>query len=250
MSSVLPWFRLYSETVDDPKLKLLAYEDRWHFVAILCCKCQGLLDGKKPDLVRRMVAVKLGLDLRELDEVCRRLSDVGLVDRRTIQPKAWDDRQFKSDRSTDRVRQYRKRKQKQSDGDMKQGCNVSETAQDTDTDTDTEQKRGELEPLKLTSKPPPKPTIPYQEIIDAYNRLCPSLKTCRRLNDKRRKRIRQLWKTDAPSLRHWEALFEDCEARDAWAGRLPPKPPYDQPFRADFDFVTREETITRLVEDD
>ena len=81
----MPWFRMYSEAVDDEKLRLLAFEDRWHFVAILCCKCAGVLDSNDP-LLRRKMAVKLGLGIRELDEVVKRLSDVGLIDIDTMQP--------------------------------------------------------------------------------------------------------------------------------------------------------------------
>lgn len=125
----MPWFRMYSEAVDDEKLRLLAFEDRWHFVAILCCKCAGILDSDDP-LLRRKMAVKLGLGIRELDEVVRRLSEVGLIDFDTMQPLHWDERQFQSDSSTDRVKAYRER--------MKRGRNVSVTAQDTETDTDTE----------------------------------------------------------------------------------------------------------------
>lgn len=124
----LPWFRLYAEAVDDEKLRLLAFEDRWHFVALLCCKASGILDGEDADLRTRKVAVKLGLDLRELGEVCRRLSEVGLIQRETFQPIAWNERQFRSDSSTERVQAYRER--------MKRHRNVSVTAQDTDTDTE------------------------------------------------------------------------------------------------------------------
>ena len=100
MAKTLPWFRMYAEAVDDDKLALLAFEDRWHFVAILCCKCQGILDRRKGDLLQRSVAAKLGLSVRELDEVARRLSEVDLIDRDTFQPKRWHTRQYKiSDRS-------------------------------------------------------------------------------------------------------------------------------------------------------
>jgi hypothetical protein len=121
---------MYTEAVDDEKLRLLAFEDRWHFVALLCCKGKGILDEGNPAMLRRKVAVKLGLDLRELDEVARRLEEVGLVVAETLQPLAWDHRQFQSDTSTERVKAYRER--------MKRSRNVSVTAQDTDTDTDTE----------------------------------------------------------------------------------------------------------------
>jgi hypothetical protein len=133
LSKSLPWFRLYSEAVDDAKLRLLAFEDRWHFVAILCCKASGLLDERDAELTRRKLQVKLGLDARELGEVARRLSEVGLIDVGTFQPIAWNERQFQSDSSTDRVRAYRER--------TKRTRNVSVTAQETDTDTDTEEKK-------------------------------------------------------------------------------------------------------------
>lgn len=140
----MPWFRLYSEAVDDEKLRLLAFEDRWHFVAILCCKSKGILEDPS-DLMRRKVAVKLGIDLATLEDVSRRLAEVGLIDQATLQPLKWDERQFNSDNSTPRVRRYRQRLE--NTGNVTETfhetvdetpCNVSVTAQDTDTDTDTE----------------------------------------------------------------------------------------------------------------
>ncbi len=132
---------MYVEAVDDEKLRLLAFEDRWHFIALLCCKGQGLLDGSDP-LLRRKVAVKLGLDSRELEEVARRLAEVGLIDAQTLQPVAWDKRQFKSDDSKERVRSYRER--------VKRDCNVTVTPERSDsnavvtsqeTETETENTR-------------------------------------------------------------------------------------------------------------
>lgn len=133
MIAELPWFRLYGDAVDDEKLRLLAFEDRWHFVAILCCKCKGLLDaGDDRVMLRRKMAVKLGLAARELDAMADRLGELGLIDPETFQPVAWADRQFQSDVSTERVRRYRERQA------MKRGCNVSETVQETETDTETD----------------------------------------------------------------------------------------------------------------
>lgn len=134
----LPWFRLYSRIVDDDKLRLLAFEDRWHFVALCCLKSDGLLDETDGDLRTRRIAVKLGVQVRELEEIGRRLRDVGLVDE-ALNPVAWDELQFKSDNSTDRVQAYRKRQQKQGRNGVKRSRNVTVAAQDTDTDTDTEE---------------------------------------------------------------------------------------------------------------
>ena len=132
--STLPWFRAYTEMVDDEKLRLLAFEDRWHFVALLCLKGQGVLD-ETGSLLFRKVAVKLGLDVRSVEEVARRLSEVGLIDEKTLQPIAWEARQFRSDSSAARVAAYRARKKQV----VKRDGNVTVTAQDTDTDTDKEE---------------------------------------------------------------------------------------------------------------
>lgn len=132
--SGLQWFRLYHRIVDDEKLRLLAFEDRWHFVALCCLKADGLLDTPNDNLRSRKIAVKLGVQLRELDEIGRRLQEVNLVDE-NLSPVAWDELQYKSDNSTSRVKKYR---EKQQHNAMKRERNVSVTGQDTDTDTDTE----------------------------------------------------------------------------------------------------------------
>ncbi len=83
----LPWFRMYHEALDDEKLRLIAFEDRWHFVAILCCKAKGILDEGNPDLIRRKVAVKLEITIDELEQVIEKLSVAGLIDSKTLHPK-------------------------------------------------------------------------------------------------------------------------------------------------------------------
>jgi hypothetical protein len=131
--SAMPWFRLYNRIIDDPKLKLLAFEDRWHFVALCCLKSTGLLNEPDTDFRTRQIAVALGVQVRELDEISRRLREVELVDE-ALNPVAWDDLQFKSDNSTERVREYRKKQQKQPRNTVKRSRNVSVTAQETDTE--------------------------------------------------------------------------------------------------------------------
>lgn len=125
------WFRMYAEAVDDEKLRLLAFEDRWHFVAILCLKAMGTLDSDAP-LLERRIALKLGLQLPQLDEVKRRLQEIGLIDDE-FQPISWDERQYESDISTERVRRHR----------MKRQGNVSETPSEQSR-ADTEQSRAEV----------------------------------------------------------------------------------------------------------
>ena len=143
MTDKLPWFRMYGEAVDDEKLRLLAFEDRWHFVALLCCKTQGILDEGSA-IMHRKVAVKLGVDLRTLEEIVRRLAEVELIDEKTLQPIAWDNRQFKSDTSKERTQKYRER--------LKRHGDVTVTVQETDTETDTDTDKEADLPVEVEPK--------------------------------------------------------------------------------------------------
>lgn len=105
-----PWFRLYAEFISDPKVQLLAFEDQRHFVALLCLKCNGILDSTatNPEHRERMVAKALGLDVATAAEVRRRLDEAQLI-APDWQPLRWSDRQYESDSSTERVHRYRER---------------------------------------------------------------------------------------------------------------------------------------------
>ena len=151
----LAWFRLYAEAVDDDKLRLLAFEDRWHFVALLCCKAQGILDSHG-DLVRRKVCVKLGLDMRELDEVARRLSEVELIDQHTLEPLAWSRRQFVSDRDSTAAERQRRRRQK-----LKEST-------ENECVTDASRVTSRNSHGRATKKPPVTPACPDDVDPDTY----------------------------------------------------------------------------------
>jgi len=132
---------MHADAVDDAKLRLLAFEDRWHFVALLCLKAEGMIDADTATR-DRLIAVKLGLTVREADEVKRRLCEIGLVDE-NWQPVAWDKRQYISDTSTDRVQKHRKTKEIRAKREtvVKRFRNVAETPPETDTESDTESEK-------------------------------------------------------------------------------------------------------------
>lgn len=141
----MPWLRLYTETVDNAKLRVLAFEDRWHFVALLCVKGQGVnFEGEN---FERFLAVKLGLQMRELDEVKRRLMSAELIDAQW-QPLGWDDRQFASDNGAERMRKHREKK-KLADGDVTVTSRVRHcSVPDTDTDTELKERITNVIPKK------------------------------------------------------------------------------------------------------
>ena len=136
----LAWFRLYAEFATDPVVQSLAFEDQRHFVILMCFKCNGLLDRNISKSMKEKIILRgLGLDPVTGSEVKRRLIDAGLIDN-FWQPNAWNKRQYKSDKSTERVNKYRKNKEpcNVSETLLKQECNGPETDTDPEADTETE----------------------------------------------------------------------------------------------------------------
>ena len=152
----LPWFRAYTEMIDDEKLGLLAFEDRWHFVALLCLKGKGVLDSE-PDaeMLQRKVALKMGLAVAELEKVARRLARMGLVDKDTFQPMAWDERQQQSDQdltNAQRQQRYRERHKKVVTVDNAlRNAPVTGIEEEEDIDIDIEEDKKEDTPRKRSA---------------------------------------------------------------------------------------------------
>ena len=161
MSMQLPWFRAYAEMVDDEKLRLLAFEDRWHFMALLCLKGRGVLDDAGP-LMMRKVAVKMGIDTRTLAEVGRRLAEVGLIDQESLQPLRWNTRQMRSDSdptAADRKRRQRAKAkeavplQPGADRSRVMEGDVTRTEGETDADTEADKEPNEEKAMKAGAGP-------------------------------------------------------------------------------------------------
>lgn len=140
MSKRLPWFRMYTDFLNDPKLIALAFEDQRHFIGVLALKCDGAIDDTADgELLDRIVAQRLWIDHAVILEVKRRLVAAGLIDARW-QPLAWDRRQMKSDHDStaaDRQRRFRESRQRNA---LHNGS-VTRLEVDVDTDTDTEEEK-------------------------------------------------------------------------------------------------------------
>jgi len=231
----LPWFRMYSDAVDNVKLRMLAFEDRWHYVALCCLKRQGILDKTQDPNFRRMVAIKLGIQLVDLEEVERRLQEVDLIGE-NFEPVGWSERQFESDSSTERVRKYRAR---QKETKLKRECNVSVTAQETDTESDTDKTHtspsGDSEGDKS-------PTCPHQKIVDLYHKRCPDLPRVRTWEGQRKENLRQRFRTHS-NLEWWEWFFTVINTLDFYNGRLEGKT-----WRANLDWIVKHSNFQKLVD--
>lgn len=96
-------------------------------------------------------------------------------------------------------------------------------------------------------------TIPYGEIKEMYNRVAressedglPGFKTCRRLDDTRKRRLKKLWLSRDgwdKDLERVGEYFRKCCMERHWRGDN------TRGWRADIEFLTRESTVSRAVE--
>ena len=246
------WFRMYSDAIDDEKLRLLAFEDRWHFVAILCCKNSGILDSDEK-LMRRKVAVKLGLDLRELDEVARRLAEVGLIDADTLQPIAWDKRQYVSDGSKERTKRYRE-KLRESHSDVtvtshERHNEVTVTPPDTDTDTDTDTDKTLNDPIgSFVGNENQIPDAPHREIITLYAKHLPMGIQPKSWDGARAAALKTRWREGKKrqDLAWWDRFFAYVAKSDFLTGRVTPK--NGKPFEIDLPWILKKENFDKIID--
>lgn len=141
------WWRAYDEAADDPKLQRLSGEDfkAWFN---LCCLTSAN-GGKLPPPTD--IAFKLRMKPDKLTRVMETLRAAGLIeeDETGHRPHNWNGRQFKSDVSTERVKQHRERQRNVSSpndetpNETKRNVDAtaSETAPDTDSEAETDSER-------------------------------------------------------------------------------------------------------------
>jgi len=136
----LPWFRMYTDFLNDPKMIALAFEDQRHFIGILALKSDGAIDDIcEESLLDRIVAQRLWIDHGVIRDVKKRLINAKLIDS-AWQPLAWNKRQMQSDKDlTNAERQARYRESLKNKSTVSNAlCNVTVTRIDTDTDTEEE----------------------------------------------------------------------------------------------------------------
>ena len=137
-----PWFRMYTDFLEDPKMLALAFEDQRHFIGVLALKSAGTLDQEcEPKIMDRLVAQRLWIDHSAIVEVKRRLMDADLIDS-DWQPVSWDKRQFRSDHDPSGAERQRKYRERQRNALRNGHVTLPDTDTDTDTDTEKGQKKG------------------------------------------------------------------------------------------------------------
>jgi hypothetical protein len=149
------WFRMYDELLDDPKVQRLSGDDFKAWVNILCLASRQ--DGSLPPL--EDIGFALRLDAKKAAAVVSRLLQAGLLDQvgSGYAPHGWNARQYKSDVSTTRVKQFRERK-KAVAGNADE--TFHETPPDTETDTDVS--------VAKATAPNPDPDKAFWDTAKAY----------------------------------------------------------------------------------
>ena len=132
----MKWFKLYPEIANHPRLRILSFEDRWHYVSLMCAKADGTLDQKSEKLRDQMLSVHLGLTPVEMAAVKERLMDVELIagDWDIIN---WDDKQSADATGAARKRRQRAREKLAKEEELRnknKEQNVTVTGQSRDTE--------------------------------------------------------------------------------------------------------------------
>lgn len=134
MKRPMPWFRFYSEALDDPKVQRLPVHLFKTWVNMLCLA--GVNDGVLPSVDD--IAFRLRLSPTDAAQQIDDLILAGLIDiapNGDRQPHNWQSRQFVSDSSTERVRKHRKNNKKQ---ERNADETLHGTAPDSEADSETE----------------------------------------------------------------------------------------------------------------
>lgn len=229
-----PWFRMYNEILEDPKVQKLPPDLFKAWVNILALASRH--GGKLPDLTDCAFAFRL--DEIAMQSVIDRLVSAILIDKRNggpngwhYAPHEWAKRQYKSDTSTERVKRFREKNQP-----------LPETPPETDSDTDTEQSREGVGDDALTRSPS---LAPIHDAFALWNRMAasckPPLPEAKVLTDPRRRALaRRL--AEAGGLDGWHDALRKVKASKFLRGAN------DRGWIADLDFVLQKKSFTKLME--
>jgi hypothetical protein len=100
-----PWFRLYSEFADDPKVQMMTEAMQRRLVMLMCFRC------KDATLHETQLAFYLRISTADLVDTKRVFLQNGFIDE-DWELVNWNRRQFISDNSSERVRRHREGKKR------------------------------------------------------------------------------------------------------------------------------------------
>ena len=160
-----PWLRLYVRTLNNPKVQRLPLGDFKGWVNLLCLAKEH--DGDIPPA--EDVAFRLRLSKRKAEALLKSLKFNGLIDGDKMHN--WDEMQYQSDSSSERVKRHRERSKAQQGVSSNVSSNVSETVQiQKQSRTETEQNRNRAEtevPARASGRSSAKSILDHWNTLDA-----------------------------------------------------------------------------------
>jgi len=127
----------------------------------------------------------------------------------------------------------------------------AEEEEEEEVKQEHESPNGDSSASAVADAPPTKSdSIPYQAIIDGYNRTMSGLAKARELTPKRRTLIRSAWQASPQrrTLDFWvAAYFPECQA-DPFLNGTGPYLNGHENWRPDFDYLMRTSTVTKVFE--
>lgn len=230
------WFRMYNTTLDNPKAQRLSGDLFKGWINLLCLasKSGGVLPSVSD------IAFALRMDETAVETLLETLHARELLDLEdeNYTPHDWDDLQFKSDKSTDRVAKYRERhKKKPVTGNV--SCNVSETAQEKNR---TDHSREDISAHAVVADQS------EAEAIKAFNDLAGELgwPKCAKVNASRKTKIRARLR-DCGGLDGWYAALARAKASKFLRGETGRSNGHEN-WRPDIDFFLTESKFLKLIE--
>lgn len=154
-------------------------------------------------------------------------------------------------RAEDQKRKKSSRKSPQSVRNL----SAKETDETRDKVRTREREREEVKEMKISASSPSDaaPTrsdpVPYQRIVDCYNRNMAKLPKVLSVTTKRKTLIRSAWQTDAKwrNAEFWDAYFEECADDGFLNGSGPYRAPHEN-WRPSFDHLMKTETVAKVFE--
>jgi hypothetical protein len=131
-----PWFRLYAEFAKDPKVQIMPEVMQRRLIMIFCLRCSNELVTLQDD----EIAHALRINEQELAETKALFLRKNFINEDWDVLK-WDERQFVSDSSAERVARHRAKQKELTNADV---TLQSRPANALDTDTDTDKKKKPL----------------------------------------------------------------------------------------------------------
>jgi len=148
----MKWFKVHAEIIHDPKIRALAFEDRWHFVAVMALTADGTLD-EPAELRDELVSVALGLHGIDLEKAKARLMRLRLIGA-DWKPTRWEKRQESADATAaERQRRWKESRAKSKAYEVETVSNALGNAlcNGTSNGQKKKKKREEEEELRETS---------------------------------------------------------------------------------------------------